>query len=56
MKKYIKPCIEETAFDTKCQLMAASDVYNEPSTGSQLALGKKDNYIPEEDDEENYGW
>ncbi len=54
MKKYIKPCIEETAFDTKCQLMAASDVYNEPSTGSQLAPGKKGDYIPEE--EEDYGW
>ncbi len=55
MKKYIKPRIEETAFDTKCQLMAASDVYNEPSTGPQLASGKKGDYIPEEE-EENYGW
>ncbi len=53
MKKYIKPHIEETALDTRCQLMAASDVYNTVGN-SQLAPGKKGSSDDEEDD--GLGW
>ncbi len=57
MKKYIKPSIETIEANLSADyLQGASNVYNEPTTGPQLAPDKKGSYDDWEGDDENYGW